>query len=515
MAVPHRFHPRLMLNATPLLRLYAIRRLACLATLDPVAAQAGELLALVQHARETTFGRSHGFGTIRSVADYQARVPLRRWEDLWREFWQAPFPRLQDVSWPGLIPAFANTSGTTGAATKRIPVSRWMMRANRRAALDVLTFHLAAHPASRVLAGRNFILGGSTALEPLAPGIVAGDLSGIAADDIPWWARRRTFPPRELALIADWPRKIDALAPLSLAAHVTSFSGTPSWMLLFFEHLACLRPGAVARDLYPELELVVHGGVGFSPYRTRFQAWLEGSRAELREVYPASEGFIAIADRGDGDGLRLILDNGLFHEFVRPDDLGAANPDRRWIADVELGAEYALVLSSNAGLWSYVLGDTVTLIARNPPRLLVTGRTSWSLSVAGEHLTGQELDEAVAEAARTLGGTVADYSAAAIHPDAADPRGGHVFVIEADGIAADASEKLAAALDAALTRLNADYAAHRQDDYGFRRPSVVLAPPGTFATWMASRGKLGGQNKVPRVIGNPALLNSLRRAAGG
>jgi len=503
-----------MLNATPLLRLYAHRRLARLAALDPVAAQERELLALVHRARDTEFGRAHRFADIRSVADYQAGVPLRRWEDFWRGWWQAPFPRLTDVSWPGAIEKFANTSGTTGAATKRIPVSREMMRSNRRAALDVLAFHLAARPASRVLAGRNFILGGSTALETLAPRIVAGDLSGLAAADIPWWIRRRTFPPKALALIEDWSRKIDTLAPLSLAAHITSFSGTPSWMLLFLEHLSRLRPAALARDLYPELELVVHGGVGFAPYRARFQAWLAGSRAETREVYPASEGFIAIADRGDGEGLRLILDNGLFYEFVRPDDLGSAAPDRRWIADAELGVDYALVLSSNTGLWSYVIGDTVTLLGRNPPRLLVTGRISWSLSVAGEHLVGQELDAAVAKAAQTLGGTVLDYAAAAIHPDSADSRGGHFFVIEAEGIAPDSAEKFAAALDATLARLNADYAAHRQGDFGLRPPHVLLAPPGTFAGWMAARGKLGGQNKVPRVIADPALLASLRHAAG-
>lgn len=503
-----------MLDATPLLRLYARRRLARLAALDPAAAQRQQLLALVRRAETTAFGRAHDFANIRAVADFQARVKLRRWEDFWRDWWQAPFPNLRDVSWPGLIPAYANTSGTTGAATKRIPVSRCMLRANRRAALDVLAFHLAARPASRVLAGRNFLLGGSTALETLAPGVIAGDLSGLAATDIPWWVRPRTFPPRRLALIEDWRHKTEQLAPRSLAAHVTSLSGTPSWMVLFFDHLSALRPGARARELYPELELVVHGGIGFSPYRARFQEWLEGSRAETREVYPASEGFIAIADRGDAEGLRLILDNGLFYEFVRPDDLGSAAPERRWIGDVELGVEYAIVLSSNAGLFGYVLGDTVTLTERRPPRLLVTGRTTWSLSVAGEHLVGQELDAAMAEATRALGGTVADYAAAALPPDAADPRGGHFFVVEADGIGSGSAEEFAAALDAALRHLNADYAAHRQGDFGLRPPRVLLAAPGTFAAWMAARGKLGGQNKVPRVIADAALLASLRQAAG-
>ena len=310
-------------------------------------------------------------------------------------------------------------------------------------------------------------------------------------------------------MIEDWESKVATLAPLSLAETITSFSGTPSWMLLFLQKLAALRPGKRLAELYPALELVVHGGVGFAPYRARFAAWLDGSAAETREVYPASEGFIAIADRGDGEGLRLMLDNGLFYEFVRPADLAGGNPDRRWIADAELGTEYALVLSSNAGLWSYVLGDTVRLIERTPPRLLVSGRTAWSLSVAGEHLIGEELDAATAMAARASGGTVTDYAAAAVPPDAADPRGGHLFIVELDSAPAGQEEKFAAALDAALARLNADYAAHRQGGYGLRPPRVMLAPPGSFAAWMRHRNRLGGQNKVPRVVADAALLADL------
>ncbi len=507
-----------MLDATPLLRIYARRRLAQLARQNPVAAQRRTLLQLVQAARETRFGKAHGFAEIGDVAEYQARVKLRRWEDFWREWWEGDFPRLVDISWPGTIPCFANTSGTSGGTTKRIPVSRAMLRANRRAALEVLVFHIASRPESRVLAGRNFLLGGSTALETLAPGITAGDLSGIASVDIPFWVRRRMFPPRDLALIADWERKIATLAPLSLANHITSISGTPSWLLLFFAELARLKPGARLAELYPALELLVHGGVGFAPYRASFASWLEGSRAETREVYPASEGFLAAADRGDGAGLRMLLDNGIFYEFVRPEEIGAAAPERRWIADAEEGAEYALVLSTNAGLWSYVLGDTVRLLGRDPPRLMVTGRLGWSLSLAGEHLIGAELDAGMAEAAASLDGSVADYAAAALPPEERDARGGHLFIVEfsrANGEKAETeAEAFAAALDAALARANDDYAAHRAGGFGLRAPLVVLVPSGTFAAWMAARGRLGGQNKVPRVITDAALLADLLRFVG-
>lgn len=498
-----------MLDATPLLRLYANRRAARLASLDPVAAQRKTLARLLHRARHTRFGEAHEFAAVADVEGYQRRVPLRRYEDFWADWWRAPFPQLSNVTWPGRIRYFANSSGTTGATTKRIPVSRAMMRANRHAALDVTVHHLASRPRSRLFAGRSLMLGGSTALEWLAPSVYAGDLSGIAAAEVPFWARGRMFPPRDVALLGDWARKMAAIAPASLETPITSISGTPSWMVLFFEQVSALRGGARLAECYPLLELVVHGGVGFAPYRDRFAYWLEGSHAETREVYAASEGFIAIADRGDGEGMRMILNNGVFYEFVRPDALDDADPDRRWIATAETGVEYALVVTTNAGLWSYVIGDTVTLVDRDPPRLLVTGRTSWSLSVVGEHLIGAELDAGVSAAAHAIGATVADYAAAALHPDAQDQRAGHVFIVELSGTGAGDAAAFARVLDATLAEANEDYAAHRANDVGMRPPRVRLVPAGTFAAWMASRGKLGGQNKVPRVIADPVLLQDL------
>jgi hypothetical protein len=502
-----------MLDATPLLRAYARRRLARLAAQDPVATQRRQLLQLVRHAAATRFGIVHHFAGIRSVEEYQRIVALRCWQDFWDGWWRKPFPRLLDVTWPGLIHRFANTSGTTTAAAKRIPVSGAMMRSNRRAALDVLVHHLAHRPHSHVLAGRSLMLGGSTALERLDKGIVAGDLSALAAVDVPFWARGRTLPPPSIALIGDWEQKLAAIAPLSLREPVTSISGTASWLLLFFEQVGKLRPRARLCELYPMLELVVHGGVGFAPYRAGFKHWLEGSRAETREVYPASEGFIGIADRGDGDGLRMELDNGIFYEFVRPEDLEAGNPDRRWIADAELGVDYALILSTNAGLWSYVLGDTVRLIDRAPPRLLVSGRVGWMLSVTGEHVSGEELEVAMAHVSAALGRRLVDYAAAPVQPDAADCRGGHLFVVELDDACGVAPADFAARLDRHLLASNDDYAAHRGGQFGMRDPQVILARRGTFADWMRARGRLGGQNKVPRVIQDPAMIAELRRYA--
>lgn len=502
-----------MWDATPAARAYAGYRSAQLARQDPAAAQARVLAALLRAARETGFGRAHGFAGIGDVAAYQRAVGLHRHEDLWAGWWAPRFPHLADVTWPGPIPFFALTSGTTGARTKRIPVSPAMLRANRRAALDLLVFHLAARPASRILGGRSFLLGGSTALARLAPGVAEGDLSGIVAARVPFWAGSRVFPPPRLALEADWERKIAALAPASLAQDIRALSGTPAWLLLFLERLAALHPerGQHLAAFYPALELLVLGGVGLAPYRDRLAAWLEGSAAETREVYAASEGFIAAADGGPEDGLRLILDNGIFHEFVPPEMLTGDNPDRRWINDAEVGRDYALVLTTNAGLWSYVLGDVVQLVSRRPPRLIVRGRVGQDLSVFGEHLSAAELDRAVARAAQALGGTVADYAAAADFPAGA-ARGGHLFVIAWSGPAGPGWEaRFAALLDAELAAGNADYAAHRQGDFGLAGPVVRLAPAGFFAAWMRARGRLGGQNKVPRVIADAALLADLRR----
>ena len=470
-------------------------------------AQRRTLRRLLRRAAATEFGRAHRFAEISSIGAFQRRVPLRSYEAFATEWWDRRFPRLDGASWPGPIRYLAKSSGTTGAATKYLPVSPAMLRANRAAALDVLAWHLAARPGSRVLGAKNFLLGGSTALDRLRGGVRAGDLSGIAAATMPAWARGRGFPPAALALLPDWREKMARLAPLSLAQPIASISGTPSWMLLFFDMVAALSPGARLAALYPALELVVHGGVGFAPYRERFAWWLQSSAALTREVYAASEGFIAVADRGDGQGMRLVLDRGLFFEFVRPADLGSANPDRRWIADAEPEVDYALVLSSNAGLWSYVIGDTVRLVDTDPPRVVVTGRTAWSLSVAGEHLIGAELDAAMAEAAAACGRHLVDYTAAPLAPDAGDSRGGHLFAVELDG-PADATT-FAATLDAALARLNEDYAAHRAAGFGLRAPELRLLAPGSFARWMASRGKLGGQNKVPRVVPDLAALAEL------
>jgi GH3 auxin-responsive promoter len=500
-----------MLDGTSVLRIYARWRLGEMARQDPVAEQEKVLRRLLARAGSTRFHRDHRLAKAASVADYQSVVPLRRYEDFWNEYWRERYPLLEDLTWPGRIPFFANTSGTSSGITKRIPVSTAMAVANRRAAIDLLVHHVANRPQSRVLAGRNFMLGGSTALERVAPGVAAGDLSGIAAAGVPWWAKPYFFPSGALGAIADWEEKTERLAELSLRANIRSLSGTPSWLLPFFDRMRALRPGSSRLvDWYPGLEMVAPGGISFAPYRKRFAELMEGSHAETREVYPASEGFIAVADRGPDDGLRLLADNGLFFEFVPLDELSTASPTRHWLGTAQTGINYALVVTSCAGLWSYILGDPVRFVRLQPPRLVVTGRTSYSLSAFGEHLIGEEIDKAVTSAAAEAKADVADFTVGPVYPAEAGRSGHHLYVVEFTRPMAEAElRRFAQAIDRELATLNKDYADHRAGDFGMRPPEVRAVAVGSFVRWMKARGKLGGQNKVPRIIADPTAFQQV------
>ncbi|MHB8247840.1 MAG: GH3 family acyl-acid amido synthetase [Acidithiobacillus sp.] len=502
-------------DGTPLLRLYAERRQRHLEQLDPAAAQAQELRQLIAQARRTRFGHDHHFEKINNVLDYQKRVPLRRYEDFLAEYWRLPFPVLTDVTWPGRIPFFALSSGTTTGATKTIPVSRAMVRANRRAALEVLVWHLASRPHGRPLAGKTLILGGSTALTRLATGVYSGDLSGIAAKTIPFWARPYTLPGTEIALLADWDEKLERIARTAIHEPIRVLSGTPSWLILLFERILALKGDK--GPAFPELELLIHGGVAFAPYADRFADYLCATGAATREVYAASEGFIAVADRGPGEGLRLLPDNGIFFEFVPVEELSSPRPTRHWLGNLETGIPYAVVLSSNAGIWSDVIGDTVRFVDRHPPRLLVTGRLSYMMSAFGEHLTGEEIEQAVLEAAQKLEMQIIDFSMGAEFPSGPGAKGRHIYIIEC-GRPPPAPEtrqalagRFSVHIDDTLMERNADYREHRRNDIQLDVPRVILVDPGTFADWLRGRGRLGGQNKVPRVINDQALFADLKR----
>ncbi len=507
-----------MLNLTPLLRLYATFRNSQLLAQDPTNVQAQTLRSLLHKARLTQFGKDYSFHNISTVDEYQSRVPLRTYEDFWEQYWKGPFPNLRDVTWPGLIPYFPVSSGTSSGTTKYIPYTNEMKNSNTKAGMDLLVHHVSNKPQSRIMGGKNFMLGGSTDFVKEAPGVWSGDLSGISVKELPWWIRPRYFPPQDLALISDWEEKIDVLGTEALKADIRMISGVPSWLLIFFDKLADALGHDTPRacELFPNLELLVHGGVNFAPYFEQFQELLEGSHAELREVYPASEGFIASADRGSGEGLRMVLDHGIFYEFVPVDELSSPNPTRHWIKTVEKDVNYAIVLTTCAGIWSYILGDTVRFIDTETPRLLITGRTSYMLSAFGEHVIAEEVEYAVSNAAHEIGETVSDYSVGALFPQNPGDLGGHLYVVEfTDGeISREKMQTFLNRIDQDLCKRNEDYEAHRAEGFGLKAPQAISVPQGTFAAWMKKRGKLGGQNKVPRIISRTELFDDLKEFVG-
>ena len=499
---------------TKLLKLYTGPRARKLAQEDCAASQQEVLRKLVAKAANTQFGRDHGFGEIDTVEDYQARVPLRTYNELWDAYWKDAFPRLENCTWPGVLPYFAVSSGTSTGKVKYIPCSREMVSANKRAALDVGTYHLQHRPDSAVFDGKCFLLGGSTNLTEHAPGIFSGDISGIAAKERPWWSHRAYFPPMEYAFLTDWEEKMAKMGPASLAEDIRMLTGGPNWHLLLYEKLAALKPDTAGRvsDFYPNLELIVHGGVSFKPYKERYEALLEGSRPDMREVYAASEGFIAIADRGPGMGMRLVTDNGLFFEFIPVKELDSPNPTRRWLGNVEEGVDYAIALTTCAGLWSYMIGDVVRFVDTDRPRVLITGRTSHTLSTFGEHLTGELVESAVLAAADSTSAPIAEFSVGTeVFQGRGDELGRHAYVVEFQQ-PIGSEQRLAAfgeAIDRYLAEANEDYHERRIVDGGVQAPRVIAMAPGGFSAWMKSIGKLGGQHKVPRVLGDWSRFEEL------
>jgi hypothetical protein len=506
-------------DLTPLGRGYARFRARRLGREDAEQVQERQLLRLLRTAAGTRFGRDHGFGAIRSVAGYQASVPLRSYEELHRDYWRADFPHIDGSTWPEPIREFAITAGTTSDHYKLIPCSPSIMRSHMRAIGELYVQHLLARPTSRIFGGSSLVLYGDRELRTLAPGIVSCDLTGLGHAHVPRWLRNFSFMPRDIELLVGWEAKIERLAERALGGDIRALAGFPSWMLLFFARLAEAAGKREARvaELLPNLELIVHGGVHSGPYRALFDRIMEGSRAERRETYAASEAFMAVGDRGFGDGMRLLIDNGVFYEFVPVEEIGRPRPTRHWTADIETGREYAVVLTTCAGLWSYVLGDTVRFVDRRPPRLRVSGRLGAWLDSFGEHVIQAQLDEAVAEAATAIGRGVADYTVFGVVPERPGIAGRHDYVVEFSPpvTSEEALARFTAVLDAAMKRLNGNYNTYRIQDAVLAAPGVINAPPGTFYTWMKRRGRVGGQRKVPRVLGERALQHSLLDVVAG
>jgi hypothetical protein len=480
---------------------YAHRRTAALDRLDVPETQWLTLRRLLHKARHTRIGLQYGFDRIVGVEQYQQTVPVRTYEDFWRDYWQATFPRLEGTTWPDVIPYYALSSGTTTGTTKYLPVSREMLASNRKTAFTTVALFRHAYPQAKLFTGKFFFLGGNTELRKESNGSRSGDLSAISAIEVSRLTRPYSFPPRELMGIADWTVKVRRLAEASAKEPITAISGVPAWLQSLFRHLKGVTGKKRVADIWPMLRMVVHGGTKFDAYRAEFRDEI-GPDAHFCEVYPASEGFVATEDPRY-QLLRVVPDHGIFFEFVPMTEfeegkLKTDRPIRHTLATAETGVEYAVAVTTCAGLWSYLVGDTVTFERRDPPLIRFTGRTKYYLSAFGEHLIEDEITRAVAEAGRAIGARTSEWHVGPVFPTDPTKPGHHRYLIEFDSPPAGLS-RFVDALDSALRRLNEDYDAHRHGDLSMLRPEVLVVKPGGFERWMIAHGKRPPQHKVPKM----------------
>jgi hypothetical protein len=481
---------------------------------DPAAAQERLLLSLARTGSRTAFGREHDLGGVRSVADFQRRVPLVQFGDLER-YWQRLRAGELDVVWPGRIPLFAMTSGSTGTP-KLVPVSRAGLRGFLRAGRDILSHYLAATGDAEHFHGQFLYLGGSRELAADASGAMLGDLSGIVADETPWVYQPFRLPSPSAHAIADWDVKLEAVAVEAFDADVRAVSGIPSWLLALFERVLALRraaglPADTIADAWPNLSLVVPGGVSFEPYRALFRDVI-GKPFHALEVYVCSEGFLAIQDRLDNRDLLLRMDAGVFHEFVPVAELGAANPTRHWAGTVETGVEYALALTTASGVWGCYLGDTVRFESLRPHRIRFAGRTEQFVNAFGEHLRATEVEAALVAACAATNASAIECHVAPRYPTAESRVRGHEWFVEFERPPAD-ERAFVRVLDDALRERNVDYDEHRRGGADLAEPRLVKVARGAFRAAMKHEGRSGGQHKIPRTRNDRSFVQSL--ASGG
>lgn len=477
------------------LRRFAARRLARMRRLaaDPQAAQQRVFVRLQRAMARTACGRTHGIGQLRGPEDLARAVPLQRYEDC-APAWQRARAGEPDVCWPGVIRYWALSSGTT-SGEKFLPVSAATIRSNRGGGVDALVPHLASSAAS-LSGGRLLFLGGSTALRQEGP-VWIGDNTGIMARHVPRWVRHWHAPGRSVAALPDWEQKIERAARELVGTDLRMLSGVPSWIVLFAERVLDQSGRRNLVELWPQLQLFVHGGVAFAPYRARCRE-LFGADIRCTDTYSASEGgMLAVQDLPDARGMLPIVDRGVYFEFVPPAELGRAQPTALPLHAVEPDVDYAVVLTTDSGLCRYLLGDVVRFDPGPIRRLQFAGRLAHTLNAFGEHVSGGELDRAIAAAAEATQAIVAEFAVAPVFPDAADARGGHRYYVEFVRAPGDLGA-FTAQLDRSIAAGNADYATHRQ--FGLRQPIAVPMPRGTFLAVQRHRGKVGGQHKVPRVL---------------
>ncbi|WP_426489829.1 GH3 auxin-responsive promoter family protein [Hymenobacter sp. 102] len=493
------------------------RRLASIEHIrqQPLDAQAQVLTDLLRTARATEWGRRYGYAEGPSAREFAQRVPISSYEELYPQI-ERVLQGEANVLWPGRPAWFAKSSGTTNARSKYIPVTRESLHGGHyRAGRDMTALATLYYPEVDILGGKTLSLGGTHGPNPFRSTDATsrvGDVSAVIMQNLPAWAEYVRTPPLELALLDEWEEKIERIARHVLTQDVRVLAGVPTWMIVLLRRVVELAQAESILDVWPRLGLFLHGAVAFGPYRELFRQLIPSPQMRYLEVYNASEGYIALQDEPNSEDLLLLLNHGIYYEFVPIDQWEASEPRAIGLEEVELGRTYALIISTNAGLWRYKIGDTVRFTSLVPYRIRIVGRTKHFLNAFGEEVVVENADAAIAAACQATGSTVRDYTAAPIYFAAHNgtSRGSHQWLIEfTQPPEAVNLPHFTQVLDATLRQLNSDYDAKRHRDLALQLPVVTAAPVGTFERWLACKGKLGGQHKVPRLSNSREFLEEL------
>ena len=472
---------------------------------NPVEAQLGVFTYLLNRAVNAEFGKTHHFAEIKNYQDFKKHIPLQDYESL-KPFFKRMQASEADVLWPGTIRWFAKSSGTTNDASKFIPVSEEGLHDSHiKTGKDFLSLYLRNHPNTKFFTGKGLVMGGAYHPNENNPNVFVGDVSAILMKNLDIWIQYFREPSLDVALLGEWEQKLERIADVTIGQNITNIAGVPSWTLLLLRKVLEKTKQRYIKDVWPGIELYCHGGVGFAPYRPQFEE-LIGQPIAYQNIYNASEGFFAFQDTPDNDHMLLHLDNGVFYEFI-PFNGELHFNDAVNIEGVKKGINYAMAITTNSGLWRYVIGDTVEFTDTAPYRIRITGRTKHYINVFGEEVTIDNTDKAIASACLETGVKVVDYTIAPVFTSH-EGQGRHEWGIEFNQTPEDIGA-FEAILDRKLQSLNSDYQAKRTGDLAMGKLSVIPLQCGTFYNWLKSKEKLGSQQKIPRLLNDRSFINEV------
>ena len=464
------------------------------------------LLDLIDTAKDTQIGKQYDFASIKNYRTFNERVPVTCYEE-YQNVIERSRRGEHNIFWPNPINWFAKSSGTTNAKSKFIPVSIESLEdCHYAASKDLLCMYLNNNEDSQLFTGKSLRLGGSKELYN-ENGTVFGDLSAILIDNLPFWAEFSSTPSNKVSLMSDWEYKMQAIVEETINENVTSLAGVPSWMLVLLNTVLETTGKQSLIDIWPNLEVYFHGGVSFLPYVNQYKAIIPKKNFKYYETYNASEGFFAIQDRNNSCELLLMLDYGIFYEFIPMDTYGTSDEKIIPLSAVEKGKNYAMVITTNAGLWRYKIGDTVRFSSTDPYRIKVTGRTKHHINVFGEELIIENAEDALKKVCKKTNAEIVDYTAAPIFMEGKE-KGAHEWLIEFKNPPNDINY-FNELLDNALKSLNSDYEAKRYNNMTLNKPKINIARTHLFYDWLKEKDKLGGQHKVPRLSNSRDYIDEL------